>query len=74
MEEFLLEAFQPDLEVVKLISELLESMDIQALSDCTEIKEERLLKILSLEGNPSLGEIKRIAKVAGKKVKLIFEV
>lgn len=71
MEEYLI-SFQPDLEVVKLISSLLEEMDIETLSDRCEIDSDRLVKILSLEGNPTLGEIKRLSFVAGKNLRLEF--
>ena len=68
----LLSSFQPELEIGALISTLLETMDFTALADKSEIDEERLKKILSLEGNPTLGEIRRLASVAGKKARLSF--
>ena len=73
-DENILSNFQPEIELGTLISSLLEKMDFPTLSDKSEIDEERLKKILSLEGNPTLGEIKRLAKVAGKRVILSFDV
>lgn len=72
MDEDIFLLFQADLEVVKLITQLLDTMSLDDLADASEIDSERLEKILALDGNPSLGEIKRLAKVAGKCVKLEF--
>ncbi len=63
---------QPELEIGTLISTLLEKYDIETLSDKCEISASRLISILKLDGNPNLGEIKRLALVAGKRAELSF--
>ncbi len=64
--ENIMNMFEPEMAIISLIASLLETMSIEELSDLSEIKPERINKILSLEGNPTLGEIKNLAR-AGKK-------
>lgn len=65
-------AYQADLDLVSFISQILETMTIDDLSDKSEIDSSRIMRILSLDVSPTLGEIKRIAGVVGKNVKLQF--
>lgn len=70
--DMLLEGYAPDMELSALILSLLDKMDLLTLSEKSEVDEEVLRKYLALEGNPTLSDIKRIARVAGKKVNLSF--
>lgn len=71
MDDFCL-AYQADLDLISFISKILETMTIEELSDKSEMDSSRIIRILSLEASPSLGEIKRIAMAAGKSVRLEF--
>lgn len=71
--DFILDGYAPDIQLSTLILSLLDKMDLLTLSEKSEVDEEVLRKYLALEGNPTLSDIKRIARVAGKRVNLSFE-
>ena len=70
--ENIMNMFEPEMAIISLIASLLETMSIEELSDLSEIKPERINKSLSLEGKPTLGEIKNLARAGKKRVEIEF--
>lgn len=71
--ESLMTECQAELRIAEELSKYLESHTIEELEDSTAISESRLIKLLALEGNPTLGELRNIAKALGKRLVIDFE-
>ena len=64
---------QAELELANAIGKYLETNTIEELEDNTGLDIARIMKFLSLEGNPTLGEMRNIAKAIGKRLVLEFK-
>lgn len=64
---------QAELSLAEAIGKYLEVHSIEDLEDLTGLDSSRLMKFLALEGNPTLGEMRNIAKAIGKKLVLEFK-
>lgn len=71
--ESLLNESQPELALAEAISAYLESNSIEKLEDESLISFERMMKFLSLEGNPTLGEMKSLARAMKKRLRITFD-
>ncbi len=63
---------QAEIKIAEEISKYLEKHTMEDLEDAPGHTEGRIIKLLSLEGNPTLGEIRSIASAIGKKLIIDF--
>ena len=71
--ESLLKESQPELALAEAIRAYLESNSIEKLEDESLISFERVMKFLSLGGNPTLGEMKSLSKAMKKRLRITFD-
>ena len=74
-EDVLKELYEENSYLIRFAEEIasfLEKRPMEELESLMGVEEERIMKFLALEGNPTLGEAKALARAAGKRLIIDF--